>query len=171
MAKEPKGITPIDIFTKTLFQIFLVVLEVGGVGFLIASQCDKYLDAQNLTDWLSYFLMGSSVYEIMIMCIFAQISDARKDALLSVKTACKYAELYCESNSADLKKSILTIIEHQLKPEVFNHTDVRKVYCKLRDFIEEKDIYNIKRLLIETEHAYEAEDLKWKHSIVLRLFK
>ncbi len=164
-------INKFHIFTKTLTQIFLVIIEISFVGVLVAFICNEISPTSNFIEHTSRFLIGSSIYELIVFCTLTQINDARKDALLALRTSFRLAEMYCNNGSTQLKTYIKDTINKQLDGKRFNHIDIRKNYSELLNHIESKKVDWIQTELILIEHYYESESLQWRYSIILRLIK
>lgn len=160
---------------KTIVQISLVSIEVTTIGLIFTIIFNFITPTTNLSEHFSRFLIGTSIYEICIYCILVQISDAKKDALLALKTTYNYAILYFETNSSYIKETVITIVNEQLDLSIFNHSDIRKQYEDLKQYINAPNTHSAciatKMSLINIEHSYELEELNWNHSILLRFFK
>ena len=164
-------ITKFHIVTKTIFQISVLTAEVGVIGFLVAFIFNYISPARDMTEHISRFLVGSSIYELLIFFTLTQINDIKKDSTLALVTSYKYAELYCDSNSEDIKNYLEDKIIKQLDSATFNDLEVREEYQLLLNALKNKDSLFIKQRLIYHEHYYESESLKWRYSILLRLLK
>lgn len=164
-------VTKFDIAIKTIVQIAVVILEVGGIGVVTAIVCNIIAPTTNWIEHISRFFIGSSIYELLVFCISTQIVDARKDALLSLKTAYKYGELFFETGQESIKYYVLKMIQEQLNPGIFNHVDIRNKYKELQKYIDTNNFVALKFTLIHIEHCYEEEELKWKYSILLKFLK
>lgn len=161
----------IHIVTKSLWQIFLVVLEVLAVTSLLVYASRFLKPIQDGFDTIERYTVFIAVYEIFVYITLTFINDARRDALLALKTAYETALLYCETGSDFVKSALVEKIAQQLDRGVLNHIDVRKEYENLLQYIEANDELAIRYMLLTINHQYEMCDLSWKFTFLLRFFK
>lgn len=161
----------IYLITKSVWQIFLVLFEILAVTSLLVYVSQSLRTIQDSFDILERYVLFIAVYEILVYIILSFVNDARRDALLALKTAFEQALFFCETNSDFVKTELLKKINKQLDVGMFNHPDIRKEYQYLMQYIEEKNVGAIKYKLITLEHAYEMCNLQWKFTFLLRFFK
>ena len=162
---------PIHITIKTIWQCFLVCLEVFGLTYLfvwLSSNIRPYID---LFDFMERFILFLALYEIFVYVTLTFINDARQDAFLALKSSYELGLLYSETGIDQLKTILNQIIDKQLEKGTFNHTDICQEYDQLREFINKKDMLSIRLKLVFISQNYESCSLKWKFSFLLRLFK
>jgi len=161
----------IYIITKSLWQIFLVFIEVFGVTSLLVYTSQFLRPAQDGFDILERYISFIAAYEILVYIILTFLNDIRRDSLLALKTAFEQALFYCETGSDFAKGNLVDNIAKQLDSGIFNPLDVRKEYKNLLQYIEAKNELAIKYALLIINHNYEMCDLQWKFTFLLRLFK
>lgn len=161
----------IYIITKSLWQIFLVFIEVLAVSSLLVYVSQFLRPIQDGFDTVERYMLFVAVYEIFVFITLTFINDARCDALLALKTAFEQALFCCETDSDIVKDKLTEIITKQLDNGVFNHLDVRKEYENLLQYIEASNEFAIRHALLNINHNYEMCGLQWKFTFLLRLFK
>jgi hypothetical protein len=161
----------IYLITKSVWQIFLVLFEILAVTSILVYVSQQLRPIQDRFDILERYVLFIAVYEILVYIILSFINDARRDALLALKTAFEQAKFFCENNSDFVKSELLRKVNKQLDVGMFNHPDIRKEYQHLMQYLEEKNVEAIKYKLIILEHAYEMCNLQWKFTFLLRFFK
>lgn len=161
----------IYIFTKSLWQVMLVVIEIvfATSGLVLLSKFLRPIE-DNL-DIIERYILFIAVYEIFVYVLLSFLNDARKDALLALKTSFEYAQLYCKTGYSPIKSYLREKIDMQLENSIFNHIDIRKEYENLREYIDNQDIGTIQFKLIGLQHNYEMCDLQWRFTFLLRQFK
>ena len=161
----------IYIVTKSLWQIFLVFIEILVVTSLLVYVSQFLKPIQDGFDILERYISFVAAYEIFVYITLTFLNDARRDSLLALKTAFEQALFYCETNSDFVKDALVSKIAQQLDSGVFNQVDVRKEYENLLQYIEVRNILAIKYALLIINHNYKMCDLAWKFTFLLRLFK
>lgn len=168
---EKTKMAKIRTICKNLFQIFLIILEVGGIGMLVVFICNIISPTNDFVEHISRFLLGSSVYELLVFFTLTQINDSQKDSELAIIGAYKYAALYCETGDEKIKDILFQLIDKQLEAVMMNNAKTREEYIDLKKHIETKNINYIKARIIHHEHCFEMCSLRWRYSFILRLFK
>jgi len=120
---------------------------------------------------LERYILFFAVYEILVYITLSFINDARRDALLTLRSSFEQALLYIESGQDIIKESLLEVIERQLDSATFNQLDIRAEYEGLIQFMETQDLWAVKRKLGVINHHYETCNLQWKFTFLLRLLK
>ena len=141
-------ITKVHTFTKYLFQCLLVLMEFGGVS--------------------TAFVYITS---LMIFVILEAINDGRKDSLIALQSAYCQAILACEEDTEILYARVNELIDRQLDNGMLNSTQIRKEYEILRMLIARKDLLELKYRQTLVDHQCNAADLRWRFTLLLRLFK
>ncbi len=161
----------IFIITKSIWTVFLILFEIAAVtsGLVYGSQFLRPI--QDGFDILERYILFLTAYEIIVYIILNFLNDARRDALLALRTTLEQTLLYFETNSDFLKQELLEKIRLQLDTGVFNHLDVRAEYQNLAQQINNRDIATVKYKLGLVNHFYDMCDLHWKFTFLLRLFK
>lgn len=159
------------IITKSLWQMLLVAVEVFSVTCLLVYLSEFLRPSQDGFDTLERYILFVAAYEIFVFVTLRALNDARRDALLAIKTAYEMGMYYCETGSESVKNDLINTINKQLDNGVFNHLDIRQRYKDLLSYIESRNTSTIKYVLIMIEHNYEACELQWKFTFLLRLFK
>lgn len=158
-------------FTKSLFQILLLVIEIGGFVGLFIIITSKYELMHNLVDVLERGVLGFAFYEIIIYIVLNMITDIKKDSYLALKSNYDLMLLYLETDNKNIEEKILKNIELQLDCGTFNSSELREEYKSMTELLNSRNINMIKYKKQYYELQYEAENLKWKYSILLRIFK
>lgn len=161
----------IFIITKSLWQSFLVFFEILLVSSLLVYLSQYLKPVQDGFDTLERYLLFIAAYEIIVYITLSFLNDARRDALLALRTAFEQALFYCETGSDFVMNNLVEKISSQLDSGVFNHLDVRKEYDNLLQYIENKDTLSIRFKLLAINHNYEMCELQWKFTFLLRIFK
>lgn len=161
----------IHILTKSLWQIFLVFIEIFAVTSLLVYVSQFLKPVQDGFDIIERYITFVAGYEIFVYMVLTFLNDARRDALLALRTAFEQALFYCETGSDFVKEKLVYKIAKQLDTGTFNHLDIRKEYENLLQYIEVKNELAIKYSLLTINHNYEMCNLQWKFTFLLRLFK
>ncbi|MGP8330362.1 MAG: hypothetical protein ACT6FF_08615 [Methanosarcinaceae archaeon] len=157
--------------TKSIWTIFLVVVEIATVTSLLVYASQFLKPFQDKFDMVERYIIFFAAYEISIYTILNFLNDAKRDSLLAQKTAFEQALLYLESGVAFLKQDLLEKIERQLDIDTLTSLDIRKRYENLIQYIENQNFWAIKYELLMINHSYEMCDLQWRFTFLLRLFK
>lgn len=164
-------IRKIHVVTKTLWQMFLMLLEiaviVGGLTFLSS----LIWSIENGLDILERIGLFYGFYQIATYIILSTWNDIKADEYLTLKNVASFALKACENNDNERKDIIKDQINKQLDGGTFNDTVVRDNYDALKLCIDTNTIKNIEYMIIWAEHCAEVSKLQWKFSFILRLFK
>lgn len=164
-------IRKIHVVTKTLWQMFLMLLEiaviVGGLTFLSS----LIWSIENGLDILERIGLFYGFYQIATYIILSTWNDIKADEYLTLKNVASFALKACENNDNERKDIIKDQINKQLDGGTFNDTVVRDNYDALKLCIDTNIIKNIEYMIIWAEHCAEESKLQWKFSFILRLFK
>jgi hypothetical protein len=159
------------LITKTIWQCFVVGLEIFGVSSLLVWISSTMRPISDNFDMVERFILFLAGYEIVVYVVLSFINDARQDALLALKTGYEYGLLYCETGAEEIHAELTQVIEKQLDNQMFNHPDIQEKYEILRKCLEIHDDLTIRRLLQNISHQYEMCSLKWRFTFLLRIFK
>lgn len=162
------------LITKTIFQIFLYLVEVIGISFLITMITNHFSKIVNVIDFLERMTIFYTFYQILIYGILQQLNDIKKDQYLAILSMYKYVEIYNQNKRKDIANDILRIVEKQLDSSMFNDNAIRNEYLKIKEIITNNKKFDdefIKTMIIKYEHCCEATTLNWKYSILTRLIK
>ena len=164
-------ITRLDCITKYLFQCFLILVEFGGISFAFAYFTSFILPCENVIAYLERGVLGLALYEFIIFVILEAINDGRRDSLIALKFAYNTALLACEEDSPMLYEKVHQFIEKQLDAGMLNSVQIRQEYEILRMLIERKNTLELKYRHALVERECNAADLRWRFTLLLRLFK
>ena len=159
------------IWSKTMWQIFLVLVEIVViVGGLTWGSCIlwKFVTGLDILERVGLFY---GFYQILIYIILSNLNDIKTDEFLALKNTASVALKACEYNDEDWKEIAKDQIKKQLDNGVFNDMLVRKNYSVLRQCIDENAIKNIEYMIIWAEHCAAESQLLWRFSFLLRLVK
>ena len=159
------------IFTKTIWQILLYLIEVIGVSVLLAYLTTSIKKIDCLYDFIERSIMCYTVYQILVVIILTNINDIEKDSCLAYITNLKKCLLCIETKEEYIKEDILTNIEYQLDNETFNNQEFKNAYMMIRNNIDNLKSSNVNIELINAEKNYEFHSLNWRFSFLLRIFK
>lgn len=159
------------VFTKTLTQIFVYLIEVVGISTLLAYLSTLVQKTCTTYDFIERCIMCYTIYQIMVVIILTNLNDIQKDLLLAYITNLKKCLLYIETKQDYIKKDILNNIDYQLKNDTFNTNETIKAYKHIKNNIDNMTKDNIEMEIINAEHRYELNSLNWKFSFLLRIFK
>lgn len=166
-----RKITKLHTFSKYAFQCFLVLLEFGGICAVFVYFTDKIVPCDTLVDYLERGTLGLALYEFLIFAILSSINDGIKDSLIALQAAYSWAILACEENSQDYFERTSFFVNSQLEPGRLNSTKIRKEYRILLDLMRERNLCELKYRCLLIEYQFNAADLKWRFTLLLRLFK
>ncbi len=161
----------INILTKSLWQIFLVFIEIFAVTSLLVYISHLIKPTNDGFEILERYIAFVAAYEILVYVVLTFINDIRRDSLLALKTSFEQALFYCETGSDFVKTNLINKLAKQLDTGTFNPLDVRSEYENLLQYIEAKDELTIKYKLLSINHSYEMCGLQWKFTFLLRWFK
>lgn len=164
-------ITKVHSFTKYLFQCLLVLIEFGGVSAAFVYITSLIVPCTTVIDCLERGTLGLALYEFLIFVILEAINDGRKDSLVALQSAYSQAILACEEDAEILYTRVNHQINHQLDNGMLNSTDIRKEYEILRALLQQKDLIELKYRQTLVDHQCNATDLRWRFTLLLRLFK
>lgn len=164
-------ITKTHCFTKYMFQCFLVLIEFGGISFAFVYLTECIVPCDTFIDYLERGTLGLALYEFLIFVLLEAINDGRKDSYIALQFAYNQAILACEENSDILYARIFHVIDRQLDNGMLNSTQIRKEYEILRTLIERRDLLELKYRQTLIDHQCNAADLRWRFTLLLRLFK
>ena len=159
------------IFTKTIWQILLYLIEVMEVSILLAYITTFIEKSDCLYDFIERIIMCYTLYQILVVVILTNINDIEKDSCLAYITNLKKCLLYIETKEKYIKEDILSNIEYQLDNETFNNQKFRNAYVMIKNNIDDLKSSNINIELINAEKYYELNSLNWRFSFLLRIFK
>jgi len=103
----------IYIVTKSLWQIFLVFIEILVVTSLLVYVSQFLKPIQDGFDILERYISFVAAYEIFVYITLTFLNDARRDSLLALKTAFEQALFYCETNSDFVIDALVSKIAQQ----------------------------------------------------------
>lgn len=164
-------ITKVHSFTKYLFQCLLVLVEFGGVSTAFVYITSLIVPCTTFIDYLERGTLGLALYEFVIFVILDAINDGRKDSFVALQFAYCQAVLACEQNAEILYARVNQFIDHQLDNGMLNSTQIRKEYEILRMLMEQKNMLELKYRQTLVDYQCNAADLKWRFTLLLRLFK
>ena len=164
-------ITKVHSFTKYLFQCLLVLIEFGGVSTAFVYITSLIVPCTTVIECLERGTLGLALYEFLIFVILEAINDGRKDSLIALQSAYCQAILACEEDTEILYARVNEVIDRQLDNGMLNSTQIRKEYEILRMLIARKDLLELKYRQTLVDHQYNAADLRWRFTLLLRLFK
>ncbi len=162
----------IHIITKSIWTIFLIVLEIGLVTSLLVYISQFLRPVEDGFDLIERYILFFAVYEIFVYITLSFLNDAQCDSLLTLRTAYEQALFYFHSGEDDKHKEILLEkIQQQLLSTTFNNLGVRAEYELLVGYMDTKNVWAIKYKSIMIGHSYEMCSLQWKLTFLLRIFK
>ena len=164
-------ITKVHSFTKYLFQCLLVLIEFGGVSAAFVYITSLIVPCTTVIDCLERGTLGLALYQFLIFVILEAINNGRKDSLVALQSAYSQAILTCEEDAEILYTRVNHQINHQLDNGMLNSTDIRKEYEILRALLQQKDLIELKYRQTLVDHQCNATDLRWRFTLLLRLFK
>lgn len=166
-----RKITKVHTFTKYLFQCFLVLVEFGGVSAAFVYITSLIVPCTTVIDCLERGTLGLALYEFLIFIILEAINDGRKDSLIALQSAYNQAILSLEENSEVLYKKTECFVVKQLDSGVLNSTKIREEYECLLCLMENKNLLEIKYRQAIIDWQCNSVDLRWRFTLLLRLFK
>lgn len=165
------NIKRIHIITKTIWQVFLMLLEitviVGGLTWLSS----LIWTIESGLDVLERIGLFYGFYQISTYIILSTLNDIKADEYLALKNNASIALKACEYNDNEWKEIIKKQIDKQLDSGTFNDMLVRKNYGVLKQCIDTNTIKNIEYMIVWVDHCAEASKLQWRFSYLLRIVK
>lgn len=159
------------IIVKTIWQIFLVIIEIGIIAGGLTWGSSYLWSINSGLDAIERFSVFYGVYQLIVYIILSTLNDIESDEYLALMNAAMLAAKACEFNDNNTKNSVYILIERQLKTDVFNDLNVRDKYHLLKQFTDSNNLRNIEYLIIWSSHCFDASKLQWKYSFILRLLK
>ena len=166
-----RKITKVHTFTKYLFQCFLVLVEFGGVSAAFVYITSLIVPCTTVIDYLERGTLGLALYEFLIFVILEAINDGRKDSFVALQFAYCQAILACEEDAEILYARVNEFIDRQLDNGMLNSTQIRREYEILRMLMSRKDLLELKYRQTLVDYQCNAADLRWRFTLLLRLFK
>ena len=156
------------IITKTLFQIFLYLIELLSVSLFITYLTDLLDPITSRIIFLERMILAYTIYQILVIVILTNLNDIQKDSWLAWITTLKLTLLYIETGDQKVEMNLSKNLEHQLNNSTFNSLFFKKAYENLQQNLESLDETTIKLQLIIAEQQFELQSLNWKFSFILR---
>ena len=159
------------IVTKTLWQIFIVFIELLIVVGISTYISNKFYPTQIWIELIERIGIFYGIYQIVVYIILSTMNDIKVDEYLALKTAISYAMWMNEGCTEEQYKTIIDGIDKELETNMHNGIDVRNSYIALKNCIQTKDIHTMEFMKIHAEHCAEMCKLQWRFSFLLRLLK
>lgn len=154
--------------TKTLFQIFLYLIELLSVSLFITYLTALLDPITSRIIFLERMILAYTIYQILVIVILTNLNDIQRDSWLAWITTLKLTLLYIETGDQKVEMNLSKNLEHQLKNSTFNSLFFKKAYENLQQNLESLDETTIKLQLIIAEQQFELQSLNWKFSFILR---
>lgn len=154
--------------TKTLFQIFLYLIELLSVSLFITYLTALLDPITSRIIFLERMILAYTIYQILVIVILTNLNDIQKDSWLAWITTLKLTLLYIDTGDQKVEMNLSKNLEHQLKNSTFNSLFFKKAYENLQQNLESLDETTIKLQLIIAEQQFELQSLNWKFSFILR---
>lgn len=164
-------ITKIHVFTKTVWQIFLVVIEIGIIAGGITWFSSCFWGFESGLDVLERFFLFYGMYQLLVFIILSNVNDIKSDEYLALTSTATLASKVCEFSDENMKAFVKQTISQLLDNGVFNDCVVREKYNKLLHLIDINNRKEIEYMIIWANHCSDEAKLQWKYSFILRLFK
>lgn len=161
-----------NIVTKTIFQIFVYLIELLGISFIITCLIHFYVEPiLSYMQFLETLSMSYAIYQILITIILTNINDIAKDSYLMYISVLKHCLLYLKHKDKSTKNNLLQKLTEVLEPKHIITSDVRDACKKIESNLDEINEQVINAELIKAECAFEFATLNWRYSFLLRWFK
>lgn len=157
--------------TKTIWQIFLLFLEIAAIVGGLTWGSGILWGFESVLDVLERIGLFYGFYQILTFIILSNLNDIRADEFLAFKNTASIALKACEYNDEVWKGIAKDQIDKQLDNGVFNDMLVRKNYGVLKQCIDINTVHNIEYMIIWAEHCAEESQLLWRFSFLLRFVK
>lgn len=159
------------ILSKTIWQIFLILLEIAVIVGGLTWGSSLLWEVKYGLDVLERVGLFYGFYQILTFIILSNLNDIKADEFLALKNTASIALKACEYNDEIWKGIAKDQIDKQLDSGVFNDMLVRQNYGVLKQCIDENAVKNIEYMIIWAEHCAEESQLLWRFSFLLRLVK
>lgn len=159
------------ILSKTIWQIFLILLEIAVIVGGLTWGSSLLWKVESGLDVLERVGLFYGFYQILTYIILSNLNDIKADEFLALKNTASIALKACEYNDDIWKGIARDQIDKQLDSDVFNDMLVRKNYGVLKQCIDANAVQNIEYMIIWAEHCAEERQLFWRFSFLLRLVK
>lgn len=156
---------------KNIWQCFLVLVEFAGIATLFVLITSQIVPCKDFIDYIQRGTLGLAIYEFVVFISLNYIVDAEKDSANAIITSYKHAIIACETNNEEIKKKVSDMIIKQTDESMMNSSKTVNEYRSLEKLMNENRISELKYNLALKENMFEACDLKWKYSLLLRKFK
>lgn len=160
-----------DIIIKTIWQILLYVIEVGGASAALTFLSNYLEPISSTMSLVERMMLSYSIYQILVVVILTNLNDIKKDSYLAWITILKLCLIYVNDPNEELKNTILKYINYQLDNGTFNNLEIRKGYQNLKENLDVLNETQVDTEIVIAEHNYETVTLNWRFSFILRLFK
>ena len=161
-----------SIITKTIFQIFMYLIELLGVSFAIT--CFIHFCVEPILSYIRFIeilSMSYAIYQILVAIILTNINDIAKDSYLMYISILKHCLLYLKHRDKSTKNNLLQKIEEVLEPKYIITSDVREACKKIESNLDKINEQIINAELIDAECSFELATLNWRYSFLLRWLK
>lgn len=162
---------------KYLKQFLIYFIEVAIMSSIFVWLSNYITPINEHYDIIERFLTGIVIYQAVIFICNKNILDTEKDMLLSMRTYLEYCKLYLEYENESILKEIKSVLEKLEDKKIFIRCEYLRSMKEIYKIIsndqvkkEEKRML-IDRTLIDISHKYEEDSLKWKYTLLLKLFK
>lgn len=158
-------------------QLLIYFIEVAVMSSILVWLSSYITPIKEYYEIIERFLANIVIYQGIIFICNKNILDTEKDMLLSMKTYLEYCKLYLEYENKSILKDIKSILEKLDNKNIFIRCEYLQSMKEIYKVISNDEIKKeekrmlIDYKLIDISHKYEKDSLKWKYTLLLKLFK
>ncbi|WP_066892917.1 hypothetical protein [Clostridium nigeriense] len=163
--------------SKYVKQFLVYFMEVTIISFFFVIGTNYITRIETYYEAIERFFTGVVFYQGLIFMFNKNTLDTEKDMILALKTYLELCKLYVEFKEKFILDTINDKVSEIENKEVFIKSKYLNIMKDLQEFIisdylssNEKKA-RIEMELINIEHIYEEESLKWKYTLLLKYLK
>ena len=163
--------------SKYFKQFLVYLLEIGIVSTIFVMLTKYITPIETYYEVIERFFTGAVFYQGVVFVFNKNTLDAEKDMLLSLKTFFQLCRLYVDFKQEFILDSINDKVSKLEDKRIFIKSQYISIIKDLQKFIKNDYITDnekkarIEMEIINIEHIYEEESLKWKYTLLLKYFK
>lgn len=155
--------------TKCVVQVLIYLIEVIGISAIATAISAHISPIHNFMEWPQRWCVFYAIYQVLVIVIATNINDIHKDSWLVARHIYQLCQLLLENNDAATRPLLIAAVTHALDKNSILLPEAREMIQMID--IDEPDIKAINRGLLVIDRQMAVCELRWRYSLLLRLFK
>lgn len=155
------------------------MLEVIGISTIATAVSAYWVPITNVIQCLQHWLVFYAIYQVFVIVIATNLNDIQKDSWLAVKNLYEMILYYCRTRDKSIKPAISERLHQMMDKDTVLTPKARAIGEAISNYEARADdtgnyqavADQANRGLIFINHQLAVCELKWKYSLILRLFK